>query len=496
LGFKGKESLTLQKFLDDLDRVLPIQNRVFNPLKAIKGTSLSQPELSMCSLNLSDSHFSSIGLSFYPEDWKWGEPHKIMMGSLFLRTVTVRNPLLDLTKSGPGFGSNIGVHFLGDIEIRESAGFMKSKVVGYQFRATKKENRWLAEKINSDSALLDSLKREFSTGKGRPLPSISVGGTICPFGGFDVFDVDGQKEKVAETDFWKISDPATPEKLVRRLNVLRNLASHLRQPGPAPPLAEPLRKRTVLWDMTHNETLSASFEKVVETLQSVLKISWGPILGDWREKCLAEKSLVGWPAVLVLGGIESEGKLAKAEIQNIVKFVEAGGALLITAPCTLYNLTDTNKLASSFGFSFLGDKTEDAANHEGKHKDHIIIRDFRRHPITEGLREICFGDYGGTTIKPKQDDVELLAFTSEKATPAKAPVLTCSSRGKGIVVAFGCSSTFDDKNIDKLDNLKFLKNVFEYLSRKERTQIAFPSSSLSPPPPPPPPPPLPPPPGS
>ena len=153
------------------------------------------------------------------------------------------------------------------------------------------------------------------------------------------------------------------------------------------------------------------------------------------------------------------------------------------------NLTDTNKLSSSFGFSFSGDTVEDAANHEGKHKDHIIIRDFGRHPITEGLVEICFGDYGGTTIKPKLDGMGLLAFTSEKAKPAKAPVIACISRGKGIVVAFGCSSTFDDKNIGKLENLKFLKNVFEYLSRKEPTQMAFPPSSFLPPPPPPPPPP-------
>ena len=56
------------------------------------------------------------------------------------------------------------------------------------------------------------------------------------FGGFNIFDVDGQKEKVAETDFWKINDPATPEKLVRRLNVLRNLAVHLRQPDLRLPL--------------------------------------------------------------------------------------------------------------------------------------------------------------------------------------------------------------------------------------------------------------------
>ena len=234
LGFKGKESLAVQRFLDELDNVLPIQNRVFNPMKAMKGTSLTQPELSMCSLNLSDEHFSSIGLSFYPEDWKWGEPHKIIAGSLFLRTVTVRNPLKELTKQGKGSGTHIGAHLLGDVGIKESAGFMKSKIVGYQFRAATKESRWLSDKINSDLVLLDSLKREFSTGKGRLLPSISAGGIIVPLGGFDIFNVDGQKEKVAETDFWKVIDPTTPEKLVNRLNALRDLARHLQQPGPTP----------------------------------------------------------------------------------------------------------------------------------------------------------------------------------------------------------------------------------------------------------------------
>ena len=493
MGFKGKESLAAQKFLDDLDRVLPVQNRVFNPMKAIKGTSLTQPELSMCSVNLLDQHFSSVMLSFYPEDWKWGEPSEIMKGSLFLRAATIRNPLMNLTKQGKGYGSNIGVHILGDVEIKESTGLMKSRIVGHQFRAIVKESRWLAEKMNADLALLDSMRKEFKTGKGRSLPSISTGGTIAPFGGFDIFDVDGQKEKVAETDFWKINDPTTQGKLVNRLNVLRNLAKHLQQPGTALTVTEPARKRTVLWDMTHHETLRSSFEKAVNTLQTELKIAWGPILGEWSEKCLADKTLIGWPAILFLGGIESEGKLAKTEIQNIVNFVESGGALLITAPCSLYSLKDANKLASNFGFRFTGNKAEDAANHEGKHKDHIIIRNFERHPITEGLSEICFGDYGGTTIESKLDTIEPLAFTSKKASPAGTPVLVYVSRGKGIVVAFGCSSTFDDKNVEKLDNMKFLKNVFEFLGKKEPTSEAFSSSSWLPPPPPPLPPPPPPP---
>jgi hypothetical protein len=482
LGIKGKESITVHKFLEDLGNVLRAENRMYDWLRAEKGTSLRRPELGKCTLNLLDEQFSSVELTYFSEDWSWGEPHESMRGTVFLSKVILRNPVKTSAKGG-AFG------LLGDYPVKEKTGFMKTSTVGYQFRPSQSDSVWLAERINSDRGLLDALNKEFSTGKGRPLPKVGNVSGIEPFGGFDVFDVDGHKEKVAATDFWKIKAPDTAMKLVQRLNVLRRLAVYLQGPGAAPPpLQQHLAKRTVLWDMAHHETLRVAFQKVVEMLQTS-NIPWGPIGGEWQERCLAEEELIGWPATLVLGGIESDGKLATAEINNIVKFVEAGGSLLITAPRSLYSFTDTNKLSSQFGFTFPKGKIEDSANHEGKHKDYTIIRDFKNHPITEGIKEVCFGDYGGTIIKPEKDDVKLLAFTSDKATSPKAPVLAYVSKGKGAVVAFACSTTFDDNTIGKLDNLKFAKNIFEYLSTMETANKVQPSMPHLPPPPPPPPPP-------
>ncbi len=454
---KGKEYLMLHKFLDDLGNVLPMETRIFNEYRAEKGTSLRRPVFGECSLTLADEQFSSITLRYFPEDWKWGEPHKIMRERIYLNSVSLRNPLPQLSKKG--------YNLLGNVEIKEKIGFRKSRIVGYLFRAVKKENKSLEERLNSDQALLKALNDEFSTGKGRPLPDVGVGGKIYPLGGFDIFNIDRQREKVSDTDFWKINDPDTPKRLISRLNALRKLAKYLMESEVATP-PKPVRKRTVLWDTTHHETLRFfdSESHLVKMLQETLKIPWGPIR---EEKCLDEKILLDWPAVLVLGGIESW--FPAGEIRNIVKFVETGGALLIIAPATGRSLSDINKVAAHFGFRFSSGCVYDTVNYEGGHEDHAIIRDFKSHPITEGLKEISFGDFGGTTIKPKKEEkgVEQLAFTSDKAKPAKAPVLACVSMGKGKVVAFGCSTTFEDKNIVKLDNLKFARNLFEYLSGLE-----------------------------
>lgn len=122
-----------------------------------------------------------------------------MQGRIFLSGLTLRNILTNLSKGWHGEG---GLYYLvGNREIKEKTGFRKSRITGYQFKAPKKENRWLETKINSDQAPLYALNKGFSTGKGRPLPYVDTNGVIKLLGGFDIFHVDQQEEKFADTDF-------------------------------------------------------------------------------------------------------------------------------------------------------------------------------------------------------------------------------------------------------------------------------------------------------
>jgi hypothetical protein len=238
------EHLLLNKFLEELGGLIQVKNKVVNEYRAVKGTSLRRPILAICSIDLTDENFSTIELMYFPNDWKWGEPSELMRGRIFLQKLLLRNPLPSVTKP-PFFGGMGVLIFQGNVETGAPAGFMKSNVASYRFKALggNKDNKLIESRINSDFALLDSLNKEFRTGKGRPLPDVKINGTIIPFGGFDIFDIDGQKEKVADNDFWKIDDPDTPRKTVRRLDALRKLAVYLQKteymPPPPPPPPPP-----------------------------------------------------------------------------------------------------------------------------------------------------------------------------------------------------------------------------------------------------------------
>jgi hypothetical protein len=246
LGITKDEHLLLNRFLEELGGFIQVKNKVINEYRAVKGTSLRRPTLAICSIDLTDENFSTIELIYFLNDWKWGESSEFLRGRLFLQKLLLRNPLPSITKP-PFFGGMGVLTFQGNVEIEETTGFMKSKVVGYRFKAlgSNKDNKLIESRINSDFGLLDSLNKEFMTGRGRPLPDVKIDGTIIPFGGFDIFDIDGQKEKVADTDFWKIDDPDAPRKTVRRLDALRKLAVYLQKleymPPPPPPPPPPPR---------------------------------------------------------------------------------------------------------------------------------------------------------------------------------------------------------------------------------------------------------------
>jgi hypothetical protein len=215
--------------LEGFKKILPIEDCKVKELRAMKTYSLRQPVYAACLVSLKDEQFSNFALRYFPEDWKWGEPHKLLRGKMFLSELTIKNPLPSLTKA-PFFGG-AGIYTIqGNEEVKVKTGFMSSRITGYRFRSLgrNKENKLIVEKINLDQNLLNILNSEFSTGKGRPLPDFRyVDATILPLGGFDIFDIDGQKEKISDADFWKPDDPNTVKRIFHRIEILRSLAIYL-----------------------------------------------------------------------------------------------------------------------------------------------------------------------------------------------------------------------------------------------------------------------------
>lgn len=168
-------------------------------------------------------------------DWQWGEPPEFLRGRVFLNRLIVSNPLPTLVKP-PFFGGTGILTIEGNEEVKVRTGFMKSRFVDYRFKAPGRyeENKTLVERINSDPDLMEALKKEFAITKGRSLPHFRWdNSSLLPLGGFNIFDVYNEKEKMDDSDFWKVDDPETVNKIINRIEVLRRLAIYL-QKGKAP----------------------------------------------------------------------------------------------------------------------------------------------------------------------------------------------------------------------------------------------------------------------
>jgi hypothetical protein len=221
--------------------------------------------------------------------------------------------------------------------------------------------------------------------------------------------------------------------------------------------------KLITWDTSHYEVLRwesdvSELIKIVSKLTG-LKINW--LKGSWKDELLANKKMLNKNKILVLTGIGSNGKISRKEITAVRNFVADGGALFLSAP--EFKGEDTNVLARVFGAEFLWNKIRDEEHHEGNHSDHAIISNFTSHPICKGVKEVCFGDYGGFSIKVKKKAVSI-AQTANSSQPPNAVVLAVAEYGRGLVVFFASSTTFKDKYLTMYDNKKLAQNIFSYLS--------------------------------
>ena len=216
MGITKKEHEKLNILMEEIKRNLSVEDSEIKELQAQKTYSLRQPVFAACVVKLIDQQFGSFTFRYFPEDWKWGEPHKLLQGKIFLGELTVKNSLPSLTKA-PFFGGAGLYTIQGNEPIKVKTGFLSSEIRGFKFKSLgrNKENQAIVENINMDQNLLDSLNKEFSTIKGRPLPDFRhVDTAILPLGGFDIFDIDGQKEKISDDNFWKPDDSDTIRKII------------------------------------------------------------------------------------------------------------------------------------------------------------------------------------------------------------------------------------------------------------------------------------------
>ncbi|MHA1378833.1 MAG: Gldg family protein [Candidatus Helarchaeota archaeon] len=162
------------------------------------------------------------------------------------------------------------------------------------------------------------------------------------------------------------------------------------------------------------------------------------------------------------------------EINEIVKFVEIGGGLLILGDTggDKAHRSNLNDLITNFGVRFNEDKVIDNTNYLGE-DDIVIIKELKMHPI--------FGSSVKEIIYPKGCSLEIflpnianaIAWSSNLAIPPNKAVIATSKRKFGRVVISGSFSLlrYDSKGgIDMKNNSIVIKNIFNWLVTKERIQ--------------------------
>jgi uncharacterized membrane protein len=157
------------------------------------------------------------------------------------------------------------------------------------------------------------------------------------------------------------------------------------------------------------------------------------------------------------------GKFERQELELISDYVKNGGRLLLTASSPY---DPPNSFIEPFATKFIKKEIVDEINNDGKHKDHIIVKDFADHPLNAGVNAICFGKYGCYPIEANQNAV-VLASSNNSANPANAPVAALVPYGNGLVLIIGQTRLFKDDFIEKSDNEKWLKNIINFLASEQ-----------------------------
>ena len=241
----------------------------------------------------------------------------------------------------------------------------------------------------------------------------------------------------------------------------------------------------ILFDETHNENT-----KIQDTGPEGLS-TFANILNEkgFEIKTISDTLLKHLDTAHMLWIAFPSMRFTGEEVVGIKEFVENGGGLLLIGEWgNLYDNADIlNKLSKEFGITFNADRVTDAAHAFTKNVEFmgevidkkkvpqfVKISNFRKHPVTEGIKQIVYFAGCSLDAPPKKilawsnptsfgdlDADRELDVGELKGTLAVA----CGTiYEKGKVVCIGDSSLVGNKYLSHGDNKKFMLNVCRWLS--------------------------------
>ncbi|MFX0096171.1 MAG: hypothetical protein ACFE7E_00255 [Candidatus Hodarchaeota archaeon] len=217
----------------------------------------------------------------------------------------------------------------------------------------------------------------------------------------------------------------------------------------------------IAFDETHNEggRLQTTYSKLKEILEkegfNCFSIIDFPIV----LKKLQEFN------ILVIAGPDLS-KFRPTEIQDIIKYVDTGGGLLIMSDAggDRGHMTNLNNIASAFGIRFNNNQVTDSRHNLGI--DTVpVITDFKNHEISKDLTKICYR--AGCSLSTSGNAFPI-AFSNRIANPQSAPIIAMTEYGLGAVVAIGTYEMFRTEGLGGIEtpqNTQLALNIFHWLAK-------------------------------
>jgi hypothetical protein len=230
----------------------------------------------------------------------------------------------------------------------------------------------------------------------------------------------------------------------------------------------------VLFDRTLDPF--SDFSRIIDELRKlgflVESLETGPIRYD----------IISRYDVFVLAGnyprSQPPESLSDSEVNDIVRFVNDGGGLLLAATGWGWVETSglgidflpTNLVGNRFGIRMNGDVIHDPTDKFADADYFPVLHKFALHPITEGVSKICVKAPSSLSFKGDAkavvwgDDDSYAGFKGSLTYPpgSSPPVVVVAEFGKGRVVYM---SDFVVA-VDLCDNLKLAINIFKWLSQR------------------------------
>ncbi|MFW9902369.1 MAG: hypothetical protein ACFFDY_13965 [Candidatus Thorarchaeota archaeon] len=248
-------------------------------------------------------------------------------------------------------------------------------------------------------------------------------------------------------------------------------------------------KKTILFDLTHNEMLNIDdeeFRDLANLLNQLdLKIKKNE-KGDITKQTLENVDLV------VIGN-PIDDFFSSLEIKHIVDHVRSGGGLIILSEygADYLQKTNLNDLAGKFSIFFDKNLIKEKNKSNQNCTSILHIQDFSKHQITKDLREMKIGGACSLNLNKEANILlhsnqnsmwsEVYNNTAEEwmKQEEKEHILAAYTEfGQGKVVALGDIDLFTSNSkfgINALDNRKFIQNMINWLINpvKESKVISF-----------------------